>query len=371
MATVNQVVERGCSMLVHFDRATSAVELKEALETGNAEEKADAMKKVISLLLSGEAIPQVFITIVRYVLPSDDHTVQKLLLLYMEMIEKCGADGKILPEMILLCQNLRNNLQHPNEFLRGCTLRFLCRITEPDLLEPLIPSIVQNLEHRHSYVRRNAVMAINKIYDLPDGEHLIPDAPEIIESFLMSGENDLGTRRNAFLMLYTHAQERAVNYLMNNLESVSNWGDILQTVVLDLIRKVCRSDPTQKGKYIKVILMLLGTNNASVVYECANTLVALSNAPTAIKAAANCYCQLLVNQSDNNVKLIVLDRLTDLKKDNKELLQGDDHGYLTRDLLAEHRHQAQDARFSARLDHASQHRRRHEHVKDGGDQVSI
>ncbi|ABO95545.1 predicted protein [Ostreococcus lucimarinus CCE9901] len=321
MATVNQVVERGCSMLVHFDRATSAVELKEALETGNAEEKADAMKKVISLLLSGEAIPQVFITIVRYVLPSDDHTVQKLLLLYMEMIEKCGADGKILPEMILLCQNLRNNLQHPNEFLRGCTLRFLCRITEPDLLEPLIPSIVQNLEHRHSYVRRNAVMAINKIYDLPDGEHLIPDAPEIIESFLMSGENDLGTRRNAFLMLYTHAQERAVNYLMNNLESVSNWGDILQTVVLDLIRKVCRSDPTQKGKYIKVILMLLGTNNASVVYECANTLVALSNAPTAIKAAANCYCQLLVNQSDNNVKLIVLDRLTDLKKDNKELLQ--------------------------------------------------
>ena len=105
-------------MLVHFDRATSAVELKEALETGSAEEKADAMKKVISLLLSGESMPQVFITIVRYVLPSEDHTVQKLLLLYMETIEKCGPDGKILPEMILLCQNLRNNLMHPNEFLR-------------------------------------------------------------------------------------------------------------------------------------------------------------------------------------------------------------------------------------------------------------
>jgi len=321
MATVNQVVERGCSMLVHFDRATSANELKQALEAGSAEEKADAMKKVIALLLSGEQIPQMFITIVRYVLPSEDHTVQKLLLLYMEMIEKCGSDGKILPEMILLCQNLRNNLQHPNEFLRGCTLRFLCRITEHDLLEPLIPSIVQNLEHRHSYVRRNAVMAINKIYNLPGGEHLIPDAPEIIESFLMSGENDLGTRRNAFLMLYTHAQDRAVHYLMQNIEAVATWGDILQTVVLDLIRKVCRSDPTQKGKYIKVILVLLGTNNASVVYECANTLVALSNAPTAIKAAANCYCQLLVNQSDNNVKLIVLDRLIDLKKDNTELLQ--------------------------------------------------
>ena len=46
-----------------------------------------------------------------------------------------------------------------------------------------------------------------------------------------------------------------------------------------------------------------------VPLQCAVTLVSLSNAPTAIAAAANCYCQMLVSQSDNNVKLIVLDRL--------------------------------------------------------------
>lgn len=39
------------------------------------------------------------------------------------------------------------------------------------------------------------------------------------------------------------------------------------------------------------------------------TLVQLSSAPTAVRAAANCFCQLLVSHSDNNVKLIVLDRL--------------------------------------------------------------
>ena len=42
--------------------------------------------------------------------------------------------------MILICQNLRNNLQHPNEYIRGITLRFLCRIHEEELLEPLVPS---------------------------------------------------------------------------------------------------------------------------------------------------------------------------------------------------------------------------------------
>ncbi len=309
-------------MLVHFDKSASSKEIKESLETGSNYEKADAMKKVISLLMNGEHLPQIFITIVRYVLPSEDHLVQKLLLLYMEIIEKTDSEGKLLPEMILICQNLRNNLQHPNEFIRGSTLRFLCRLSDPELIEPLVPSIVQNLEHRHPYVRRNAVMAIHKIYtETPRGEIMIQDAPEIIEQLLNGGESDLSTRRNAFLMLYHSDQDRAVQYLMANLESVANWGDILQTVVLDLIRKVCRTDPSQKGKYIKIILMLLQTNNTSVIYECANTLIALSNAPTAIKAAANCYCQLIVSQGDNNVKLIVLDRLADLKKNHREVMQ--------------------------------------------------
>lgn len=68
-------------------------------------------------------------------------------------------------------------------------------------------------------------------------------------------------------------------------------------------------NPGEKGKYIKIILALLQSTSTAVVYECAVTLVGLSQAPTAIRAAANCYCQLLVSQSDNNVKLIVLDRL--------------------------------------------------------------
>lgn len=44
------------------------------------------------------------------------------------------------------------------------------------------------------------------------------------------------------------------------------------------------------------------------------TLVTLSTAPTAIKAAASCYIELIIKESDNNVKLIVLDRLIALKE---------------------------------------------------------
>ncbi|GFR51084.1 hypothetical protein Agub_g13410 [Astrephomene gubernaculifera] len=312
-------VEKSCTMLVYNDKQASATEIKEALEGNDPLAKQAAMKKAVSLLLAGEQLPQLFITIVRYVLPSEDHTVQKLLLLYLEAIEKTDSTGKLLPEMILICQNLRNNLQHPNEYIRGVTLRFLCRIKEEEILEPLVPSILANLEHRHSYVRRNAVLAINSIYKLPKGELLLADAPETIERLLRQ-EQDLSTRRNCLAMLTNHATDRAIRYLLDSADQLGTWGDLLQLSALDLIRKACRSSPADKGKFIKTILVLLQSPSPAVMYECAVTLTSLSSAPSAVRAAANCFCSLLVSHSDNNVKLIVLDRLQELKEKHREVM---------------------------------------------------
>lgn len=44
-------------------------------------------------------------------------------------------------ETTQVCNALRNDLNHPNEYVRGCTLRFLCKLREPELLEPLIPTV--------------------------------------------------------------------------------------------------------------------------------------------------------------------------------------------------------------------------------------
>ena len=40
----------------------------------------------------------------------------------------------------------------------------------------------------------------------------VQDAPELIERVLQS-EQDLSTKRNAFMMLCNHSQDRAVTYL--------------------------------------------------------------------------------------------------------------------------------------------------------------
>jgi len=286
------------------------LKLKEDLENGDMKTKIEALKKTITLILNGEKMPSLLMTIIRFVLPLQDHTIKKLLLIFWEIIPKTSADGKLMQEMILVCDAYRKDLQHPNEFIRGSTLRFLCKLKEAELLEPLMPSIQACLDHRHSYVRRNAVLAIFTIYR--NFEHLIPDAPELIANFLET-EQDASCKRNAFMMLIHADQERALSYLSSVIDQVTSFNDILQLVIVELIYKVCHANPSERARFIRCVYNLLNSTSPAVRYEAAGTLVTLSTAPTAIRAAAQCYIELIIKESDNNVKLIVLDRLIALK----------------------------------------------------------
>ncbi|XP_046326650.1 coatomer subunit beta-like isoform X2 [Haliotis rufescens] len=305
--------DQGCYTLINIpsdSEPPTELQLKQDLEKGDTKTKVEALKKTIQQILNGEKMPSLLMTIIRFVMPMQDHMVKKMLLIFWEVVPKYTPDGKLMQEMILVCDAYRKDLQHPNEFIRGSTLRFLCKLKEPELVEPLMPAIRQCLEHRHSYVRRNAVLAIYTIYR--NFDFLIPDAPELIANFL-EGEQDMSCKRNAFMMLIHADQERALNYLSSCIDQVTSFGDILQLVIVELIYKVCHANPSERARFIRCIYNLLNSSSPAVRYEAAGTLVTLSSAPTAIKAAASCYIELIVKESDNNVKLIVLDRLINLK----------------------------------------------------------
>ncbi|KAL5011126.1 hypothetical protein ScPMuIL_013431 [Solemya velum] len=308
------VADQPCYTLINIPsdaEPPSEMQLRQDLEKGDIKTKTEALKRTILMILNGEKMPSLLMTIIRFVMPVQDHTLKKMLLIFWEIVPKYTQDGKMLHEMILVCDAYRKDLQHPNEFIRGSTLRFLCKLKEPELIEPLLPAIRQCLEHRHSYVRRNAVLAIYTIYRNHD--FLIPDAPELIAKFL-EGEQDMSCKRNAFMMLIHADQERALNYLSSCIDQVTSFGDILQLVIVELIYKVCHANPSERARFIRCIYNLLNSSSPAVRYEAAGTLVTLSSAPTAIKAAASCYIELIIKESDNNVKLIVLDRLIALKE---------------------------------------------------------
>lgn len=87
------------------------------------------------------------------------------------------------------------------------------------------------------------------------------------------------------------------------------------------VLQVCRRDPAQKSRFVRCLFQLLRSDSQAVAYEAAWTLVSLSTAPTAVRSVAQAFVQLLNSSSDNNVKLIILDRLTELRKHHSKIVQ--------------------------------------------------
>lgn len=114
---------------------------------------------------------------------------------------------------------------------------------DSELLEPLIPTCRSCLEHRHSYVRKNAVFAIYTIYR--QFEHLIPDAPELIQTFLVA-ESDASCKRNAFVFLANCAMPRAVEYVLQVYDQIPSFDEQLQLSIIEVIRLDSKSDSTHR-----------------------------------------------------------------------------------------------------------------------------
>ncbi|CAE7853780.1 copb1, partial [Symbiodinium sp. KB8] len=305
--------EAACTLMINTDKVQvpTAGEIQKKLENKDPRSKADGLKQIILGALAGEDMGSQLMTVIRFCINEEDKEVKKLLMIFWEVIKKHDASGKLRPEMMLVCNALRNQLIHPNEFLRGCTLRFLCKVRERDVVEPLVPAITACLKHRVAYVRRNAVTLIHTLYSAY-GEDVVPDAPATIMEYLKD-ERDNGALRNAFQMLFDCDQAGAVRFYAAHAEEVLGYGDGFHLSVLQLAKKVCRADPSSKVVFIRTILALLESQSATVAYEAASTLVALSNAPTAIRASTAAYTKLLASTPDNNVKLVLLERLDALR----------------------------------------------------------
>jgi len=280
------------------------------------------VKQALLYMLNGEDCSDLTMDIIRFCMGEmgeENFQLKKLCYLFLESVDKMDAKGQMLPQMILVCNFVQQDLVHANEYMRGVALRFVQKLKYTQLIEPLVPSILQNLTARHAFVRRNAACTMFAVFtDFPE---LLVDAPDKMNTFL-AAESDMSAKRNALLMLFRSDEELAVQWLSENLDRVSALADILQMVILEIIRKSCRTFPQLKGRFLRTLIELLQGASPGVAYEAAGALLALSSAGSAVKAATACYCQLLVQQSDNNVKLIILDRLDEVKKRHPSVLQG-------------------------------------------------
>ena len=97
--------------LVHQDNTAdqpTLQELRTQLEKGTDETKVETMKRVLTIMLNGDSMPNLLMHIIRFVMPSKSKPLKKLLYFYYEICPKLDGTGKLKQEMILVWY-LRNN----------------------------------------------------------------------------------------------------------------------------------------------------------------------------------------------------------------------------------------------------------------------
>ncbi len=222
-----------------------------------------------------------------------------------------------LPYDLALHSNaIRNDLQHPNEYIRGSTLRFLQKVKEPELLEPppdqsTVPRAPTQLCPQERRLLR--------LLDISAQRKLIVDAPELMETFLAA---EADTTANATPSSFSATLPPSVPYstCFGLGDQVASQDELMQLAVIELIRKDCRGDSPNRPRYIRAVSELLAAPSHSVKYEAAITLTTLTQNAAAVKATASALIELIVKESDNNVKLIVLDRLDALRTKHEHVI---------------------------------------------------
>jgi coatomer subunit beta len=78
-------------------------EMKRELENGDDTRRIAAMQSILIAMVNGDhSVHTLLMPIIRFIVPSKNKTLKKLLLLYLENVNKRDSEGKLRQEMILV-----------------------------------------------------------------------------------------------------------------------------------------------------------------------------------------------------------------------------------------------------------------------------
>jgi len=311
------VEEKGCALLLpkgdQDPNQLSTDGIKQLFEKTN-NDKITALEEILCRG-STEKPEKYLMSVIKFAMPVDEPKINRLVMLYGEMINPIGSDGRLLPEMILFCDHVRRWLQSSNEYQRAVALRFVIHFPYREIMEPLIPATRGNLDHRHSIVRSNAVIAIFKIYSR--FQDLIPDATEIIYNCLEKEVDSPIVMRNGLQALCVHDVSLALTFIATKFSSQEMPAPV-QMVALDLLGKclLVHSDEyaSKRSVFIKSIVRSLDCEDEPVVFEAALLLTKVTYNPSIVKLAITNLIMLLKKASHLSQRIIILGHLIQIGK---------------------------------------------------------
>lgn len=295
-------------------------DIKKGLENTDLNVKEKNLRLLIMYILNSENFPQMVMDVINNIVPIQNKSrgLKKLLFLYWEVIEKFKPDGSLKDEILLVCNNFRNDLLHPNEYMVGRALRMIANSQSKTIIEKLIEVILDKcLSHTELYVRRYTMACLVQIHEYY-GNDVLPDLTEKLKSTFTS-ENDLTTKRNILLYLFRVDKEEFLKLVLEAIhnEEHESFGDIVQFIIIKLSQEAMVSDRKLTSTCLKIIREFAHSKFNSVLFEVATSLIRFTQSSELLAQAVGILTQILKNNSDNNVKLIILEQLDIVRKKDK------------------------------------------------------
>ena len=274
-------------------------------------------------MVNDDNYPQdLMINVIHHLTIVDDINIKKLLFLFWEVIDKHKPDGSMKDEIILLCNGIRKDLDSPNEYIRGRTLRLLTKLPYKEILENVKAAVFENIKHAHAYVRSNAIMCILSFID-NFGVDIVPDSlPDDLKDIILK-DNDTATRRNAYVLYSRISPMESLSLTQEIMENneISELGDLFALCIVENLRKLNKIFPQRSSNFIHLLLELSVHKSHSVLFEIGSLLLEISSNPNVVSSAVNILCSLLHEERDNNTLIIILKKLYGIKNRHGEILQ--------------------------------------------------
>lgn len=302
------------------DKKSEVNELKLLLRSPNVEKdlkkKREVVKKVIAYMTLGYDVSKLF-TEMMLVSGTNDIIIKKMTYLYFSNYARSNE------ELATLCINtMIKDCRDSDPMVRGLALRALSSLRLKSTIEYLIPVLLNSFHDSSSYVRRNAVVAVLKIYHIQqqavmDSQlidkvcDLIKDRDaQVVATCLMvlheiklkdggvlgdgaSDDDSNGSNNNnglakdilsADTTTATHpkikinipfSKPQLVIYLLNRIKEFNEWG---QSHVLTIIARYRPSNQDETLSIMNVLDGCLRVSNSAVVLAAAKIFLRYAEA---------------------------------------------------------------------------------------------
>jgi len=245
--------------------------------------------------------------------------------------------------LMLVTNSLKNDLNHPNQYVVSLALCSLANISSPSIARDLSSEVIKLLGHSNAYIRKKATLcAIRTVRKVP--ELLDQFVPKVRPMLVERSHGILITAASLMIELCRtepetiNAFKRSALQLVKILKHLVSSGyapehdvngitdPFLQVKILCLLRMLGKGDP-EISDMMNDILAQVATNTDSsrnvgnaILYECVQTIMSIESESGLRVLAVNILGRFLMNR-DNNIRYVALNTLTRVVNIDRQAVQ--------------------------------------------------